>query len=258
MARARTSHFTYILAFASLVAFAAPADAVTFAKFYSGGVGYTGPFSGPGTVYDATKGLVTDCPTGGCPGGDVVGDPLAFPGLGITGTASPGSVWDDLSPNFGGLGVGTGDPSDTDQIAGSDVLTLAFSSTVNLSGIGTLFATAHTPFGTGFETVTDVAAAVGSIAFEVSVNGGAFASVAFALANSMGLDLEGSTFAFRQLSGNPQFYISALAYEVCGPVGAPCAEEPPPIPIPGALPLFLTGLGLVGLLARRRGKLARA
>jgi hypothetical protein len=231
------SRFACIAMLGWLVAFAAPADAVTFAKFYSGGAGYAGPFNGAGTVYDATKGLATHCPTGGCPGGDVVGDPLVFPGLGITGTATPGSVWDDLAPVFGGLGVGTGTPSDTDQIAGTDILTLAFGSPVKLTGVGTLFHSQHEPFGAGFETTALVAGAAG-IAFELSVDGGAFAPITFALANAMSLSLDGSTFAFRQLAGSPQFYVSALSYDQ--------------VPIPAALPLFAAGLGLIGLLARHR------
>ena len=67
-------------------------------------------------------------------------------------------VWYDLQPNFGGMGVGLKNgPSDSDQIAGTDVLTLKFTSTVSgapldvtLKGVATLFYNDHTPFGTGF------------------------------------------------------------------------------------------------------------
>jgi hypothetical protein len=69
-------------------------------------------------------------------------------------------VWDDLSPLYGGLGVGfTSEGSDADQIAGADVLTLTFPTPVILMGVGTLFDHNHTAFGTGFPDGAAVAAA---------------------------------------------------------------------------------------------------
>ena len=100
-----------------LVALKSPAGADAIAKFYNGTTGYAGPFNGAGTVYDATKGSAINCPDSGPCGSDNVASSLVYTALGITATASPTSVWGDFAPNFGGLGVGTGSPSDTDQIA---------------------------------------------------------------------------------------------------------------------------------------------
>jgi hypothetical protein len=256
-----------------LLALGSPAGAVTYAKFYTGGDGYTGPYNSSGTVYEATKGLSTNCPSvGSCPSSDVLADPMLFTSLGITATA-PGSVtvngtiyqkrvWDDLAPPFGGLGAGrTQEGSGADQIEGSDELVLAFSSSVKLTGVGTLFAGAHTPFGSGYPTVSSVSTAAATIQFQMAVCVlgicSSYSPFSFALANAIGLSLTGDTFKFMQLTGNPSFYVSALAYEVCGPPGAACA--PPQVPIPGALPLFATGLiGLAWLGRRRKRKNATA
>jgi hypothetical protein len=235
-----------------------PAWAVTtYAKFYSGGAGYTGPFNGAGTVYSNTSGLGINCPSAGSCVADNLASPQTYTGLPITATASGAAgslVWDDISPNFGGLGVGNGTPSNDDQVAGTDRLTLTFSSQVTLKGVGTLFADAHTPFGASFLTpgsITD------SLVFRLSVDGGAFADVKFSDANSILLSLLGTTFAFEEKAGNPEFYVSALAWESCGPQGAGCSP-PPGTPIPGALPLFATGLGTLGLLGWRRKRKAAA
>ena len=230
-------------------AFGSPAGAVSlYAKFYTGTTGYGGPFSGAGTVYDNTKSLSTNCPTTGSCSSDNVASSLVFSGPGITATAN--KVWDDLSPNFGGLGVGSGSPSDTDQIAGSDVLNIAFNTSVTLTGVGTLFASAHEDFGPGFSTVSAVASA-SNIAFLLSVDGGAFNPIDFGLANSMSLALIGTTFAFEQAQGSPSYYVSALSYATCGgPTG--CAPPPSTTPLPATLPLFATGLGGLGLFGWRR------
>jgi hypothetical protein len=258
MALIRRFGFLFMAGWLATLGSSAGAETITYAKFYSGGSGYTGPFSAGGTVYDATKGLGTDCPSsGGCGPADNVSSPMIFAGKGITATAGPSGnlPWGDFSPNFGGLGVGTGSPSDSDQVGSlTDVLTLTFSGSVRLTGVGTLFDPGHTPFGGGFPNPSDVAGASG-IAFLLSVDGGTFDPVTFALANTMSLSLLGTTFSFMQEAGNPEFYVSALSYGSCGPVGASCAP-PPQTPLPAALPLFATGLAGLGWLACRRRKQA--
>ena len=130
---------------------AAPANADSI-KFFSGTTGYTGPFSGAGTVYQAIQNNATACPGGGsgCAGGpDIVSTPQNFSG-GITASAVT-AVYNDLSPNFAGLGVQTaGSATDTDQIDVGELLTIHFNSVVTLLGVATLFDANHTPFGPGF------------------------------------------------------------------------------------------------------------
>lgn len=263
--------FLFVVGLAAVLA--SPAGAATiYAKFYKGGSGYTGPFNGAGTVYDATKGLATDCPTtpSGCGSGDRLADPMIFGGKGITATAGPDSryvnnmPWNDLSPNFGGLGVGTGSPSDSDQIALTDVLTLTFSTQIELTGVATLFDAGHTPFGTGFPDGNAVKTAnqANPLTFLLSVDtidGGAFHAYTFNAANMMQLTLTGTVFKFMQNAGqNPEYYVSAVSYITCGPNGAGCAPPPGQTPIPGALPLFSGGVGLIGLLGWRRKRKALA
>ena len=69
-----------------------------------------------------------------------------------TTTAAGGGAWYDLQPNFGGIGAGplSGNPSDADQIAVGDTLTIHFSVPTELLGVATLFSANHAPFGTGF------------------------------------------------------------------------------------------------------------
>ena len=253
------------LAFAISAIAAPPAQALTtFATFYEGGTGYTGPYAGTAsvpTVYFDTKLLPALCPLpGGCGSPtDNIRDPLNFTtanGFGIAATAGPDSstvnmkVWDDLSPPYGGLGVGTGSPSDSDQIAGTDVLTLKFSQQVTLTGVGTLFASGHTPFGDFANAPSGNA--LNTIEFLLSVDGGAFNSVKFLDANLMHLSRLGTTFAFMEKTygTNPEYYVSALSFDTCGPPGTQCG--PGQVPIPGALPLFFSGVGLFGGLVYRR------
>lgn len=240
---------------AAVMAGPAGADTINYVKFYTGTTGYTGPYSAAGTVYDATKSLTTTCPTtpSGCGSGDRISDPMVFSTIGMTATADPGAslVWNDLSPSFGGLGVGTGTPSHSDQIGETDVLALTFASTVRLTGVGTLFATAHEGFGTGFGTSALVGASASTVEFLLSVDDGAFMSINFLLANTQLLSLEGNKFEFMQKSNNPTFYVSALSYESCGPNGG-CAPPPGEVPLPAALPLFASGLAGLGLAGWRR------
>jgi hypothetical protein len=240
----RTPCLTVLFLAGSLVSLASPAAAATFVKFYNGGSGYSGDWntSSPNTVYNDTKGGTLSCPTSSpsCGGSDVLGTTLTFNVPGNTITASVNAVtgnqvWDDLQPNWGGLGVGTGSSgADTnDQIDGTNVLTLSFATQVMLKGVATLFDSGHTPFGPGSTTT-------GS--FLLSVNGGSFTSILFSNANNELLNLPGTTFAFEEASNQPEFYVSGLDFQ--------------PTPIPGALPLFAGGLGVMGLLLRRRKRKA--
>jgi len=241
---------------AALFAGTGVASADTFVKFYYGGPGYTGQFSGnsgPATVYSLTKSLPgpstgTNCPSpGGCGSPtDVIGgigSTMAFSGTAVTATAGGNShavVWDDLAPPYGGLGVGlrsdTGAISGNDNIDGSDTLTINFHQVVSLKGVGTLFDPNHIPFNGDPSTAT----------FLLSVDGGAFMHILFSNANLMLLaGLVGTTFKFMQDGiNNPTFYVSAVLFS--------------PVPLPAALPLFATGLGAMGLLGWRRKRKAQA
>lgn len=218
--------------------FGSSADAATV-KFYNGGSGYSGDFSGAGTVYNATKGLSTNCPTTGSCSADNIQTSLTFDltgGLVLTATAGDTNVsgvkaWDDLSPNFGGMGVGTGPTSGGDQddnINGTNILTLTFSSQVTLTGVATLFDPGHAPFGNGDPMS-------GTTGFFL-LNG---VKTSFSSANDNSLDLTGTTFTFEEdTSSDPTFYVSALDFTAT--------------PIPATLPLFATGLGAMGLFGWRR------
>ena len=52
----------FLFAVGALAAFGSPAGADSV-KFYTGTTGYGGPFNGAGTVYEATNGNATNCPT---------------------------------------------------------------------------------------------------------------------------------------------------------------------------------------------------
>ncbi len=258
MVRATTwmSRLSFLFMAGCLLTLASPAGAATYVKFYDGGTGYNGPFNGANTVYANTAGSTTDCPDGhaGCGAGDVVDTSLTFLGGTITATATTGATatkaWDDTSPDWGGLGAGPGAPSDADQIAfgASDVLTLTFNTQVVLLGVGTLFADAHTPFGAfanGAAIGSAESSSPGSLVF--SLNG---SNVSFLTANSELLSVKGSVFTFAAVQGNPDFYVSALKFAACGN-GFDC-DPGLQTPLPGALPLFATGLGALGLLGWRR------
>jgi hypothetical protein len=274
MARTTTcmSRLTFLFMAGWLLTLASPASAITYIKFYNGGSTYSGPYGGSGTIYDylSTNSVSTTCPdTYGSCSSDILspsnGASLKFNSGLIDATATVGvatsKVWDDLTPNYGGLGVGSGSPSDTDQIASatSDLLTLTFSSQVALLGVATLFDGAtggsHTPFGAGFPNGNAIksaeTASPGSLVF--SLNG---SDVSFLDANSGALFLVGQVFTFAAVGDNPDFYVSALQFGVCG---KEISCETTITPIPGALPLFATGLGALGVLGwRRKRKPARA
>ena len=216
----------FLFAVGALAAFGSSAGADSI-KFYTGTTGYGGPFNGAGTVYQATQGNATNCPTpaNGCSGSDVVGvgnriyNPSGASTVQVTASANNGGPWGDFQPAFGGMGVGTGDPSDTDQIADTDVLHLHFATAVTLTGIGTLFDNNHSPFGTGFPDNSNI---TGNNSFLLSLTSiaGPFTSVLFGTANTVGgISSTGTDFWFMEASGQPAFYVSALTYNpVPGPI----------------------------------------
>jgi LPXTG-motif cell wall-anchored protein len=219
-----------------------------YAKFYTGTTGYSGDFSGAGTVYNATESLSTNCPSTGSCTVDNLQTTQTYTGLTLTAhTNGTLNVWDDLTPHFGGLGVGSGTTgSDTnDNINGTNVLTLTFVSSVNLTGVGTLFDPAHSPFGPG-DPLTGT--------FLLSVDGGSFHQITFASANDGALNLLGTTFAFEEGSNQPTFYVSALSYTTTG--GGHQEGVPGPVAGAGLPGLILAGGGLLGWRRRKRKAVA--
>ena len=127
-----------------------------------------------------------------------------------------------------------------DQIAGTDVLTLTFTSQVKLTGIATLYDDPHNPFGTGFSNKQSIIDNAASIVIAVQADSNGYNNVSLDQANKNLLTLSGTTFSFMEATNNPEFYISAIAFDTCG--GA-VSCGPPPTPLPAALPLFVSGLG---------------
>jgi len=267
----------FVFAVGALVALGSPAGADQVAVFYSGGAGYNGSFSGPGTVYNATSGdPISNCTTVACTaaaanvGGDIITNSIVFNTTSnnpvqITASTSSPAVWFDRSPAFGGLGLqtasgaaGTGD----DQIEASGILRLHFASQVTLTGVATLFADAHEDFGGGSPLT-------GSFLFCVGNSCPPTIPVTFSEANSangtLGTLATGTDFAFAELlnvpgvitSGNVEFYVSALTYTT-GTTNQQCTGNcPVPGPIVGAgLPGLLAGFGAMLAWYRKRRSVA--
>lgn len=244
MPRSATVVAGVVLGFSALAA--GDADAALY-RFY-GGNAYNGPYKGAGTVYDLikTSGTGITCPIGAgasCTNAtaDQLGDPLTFADFtASTGDGSgPLKVNEDLVPNYGGMGVdGDGD----DQINGSNILTLTFNTKTFITGIATLFASGHTPFGGGFgnSTVPTEAQLAGK---GIKVNGTAYT---FAAVNAGGLSIAGTgalgnIFTFEIGTGAVDYYVSGLST----------------VPLPGALLLFGSAMaGLAGYRRLRKGDAA--
>jgi hypothetical protein len=97
-----------------------------------------------------------------------------------------------------------------------------------LTGVATLFDSAHQPFGPGDPTS-------GTTGFFL-LDG---VKTSFSSANDNALDLTGTVFTFEERNWyDPTFYVSALDYTST--------------PLPAALPLFATGLGALGLFGWRK------
>jgi hypothetical protein len=256
----RTSCLGFLFMAGWLVTLGSPASAVTlYAKFYNGTTAYgtatspTRAFSGAGTLYSTieSQSIGITCPLSGNCASDNIASSLDFSvgsvnihATGISNTAASSKVWGDFSPNFGGLGVGSlAQGADADQIsaAANDSLTLTFSIPVTLKGVATLFDVPHEDFGSNYLHAGNVTTDQATVQFYFTMpnlNGGLPFLVNFADANNINLNYTGTSFTFTAVTGGPDYYVSALAFD--------------PTPLPAALPLFATGLGALGLLGWRR------
>ena len=218
-------------------------------KFFSGTSGYTGDFSGTGTVYNTINGDPLTCAGNTCltgnPPPDKIGTPQTY-GLGssgLTATATTGgvsnNVWDDTSPAFGGIGVGLSEASgQNDNIDGTDILTLTFNQSVELTGIATLFDPAHGTFDNGNPLTGSFLLNGHEVSF-LAANTELLGALSFTTGTTFTFAVDGTL--------NPSFYVSGLTF-------LPGASVTP-TPLPGAVGLFASGLvGLIGLGRRRSRK----
>ncbi len=226
--------FKLLLAAALLASIgsAAKADMV---KFYTDDGSYASHgyvFSSGTSVYGqlqstGTAGCSTGC-NGSLSSGDYVSGTITFSNTGhLVSADSGGSVWWDLSPPNGGLGVGTNSGtanSKDDQInqegatAGhpAETLHLHFNTQVTITGIATLFDTAnHAPFGNGFANVTTA-----DFLMCATIGCTPSTAITFAAANTNQISQTGTDFYFAaDYNSQVDFYVGGLIYRsVPGPL----------------------------------------
>jgi hypothetical protein len=240
----KPSRVCAVIASACLLGLTASANAASY-KFFGGTTdnGYTGAYSGAGSVYQTMDTAATNCPTnvaGACATTDKAGTPgLTFAG-GLTASTTGAGLYvlEDTAPAYGGLGVyGDGD----DQINGTNVLTLTFDRAVMLTGVSTLFASGHRPFGGGFaDNVTPTETQLNNASKSAWLNG---ADYLLSDLNTVGtLGLVNSIFTFKVAQGSGKdidYYISGLTYSE--------------VPLPAAAWLFMSAIaGFFGISRRRK------
>lgn len=207
-------------------------------RFYAPGSGADGTY---------TSGVQTKIgvvPADYCSGTDNCGTAMSFAttyggalmvtasddGNGVANTTT-GLVMQDLSPNYGGLGVvsrnANGAVSGADEINRGDVLTLAFANTVKLVG---LHLWDHNHSGSDLNG--------GAEKFGLSIDGGAMQQLTLDnfpwWGGSSGL--VGKRFTFSYI--NEDYYVGAVKIAA--------------VPEPQSLALLLLGLAAIGAASRRR------
>ena len=123
------SNPTKVLLLATLAMLAAAPASANSVKFYSGTTGYTGVFNGAGSVYSNTFNQLSPVRAAAL---EVAAAPTSCPRRRATRRRRtspprppPARFLADLSPDFAGLGVGNGSPSDDDKILNGDILTIS-------------------------------------------------------------------------------------------------------------------------------------